>query len=193
MKAKTTNRKGLSDALEDRIDRELARFKHKDLQRECILRGLEFKLIVEFDHHQLASWFRQNFENSQSLERLTLYDVWVENQLVERGYKKGDAILAPSLRFAFIPDMEKIGKIQTPGVQKGISPASDQVVKENKPKRIVDTSTGVYTGTKKNLTYQLTDEGKKLDDIIKTVMEKFPEAQEKSIKIWHKRRLAEKK
>lgn len=194
MKEKTTVAKKpeMDLAKEKSINTALAHMKHKDLQRECVLRGLQFEKIVEFDHHALSNWFYHNFESPSDLARLTLYDIWMEEQLQAKGYKKGDAALAPCFRLGFTPDLESITP-KTPGVQKQIVQAVDTQPKEVKPKRVVDAETGVYSGTKKNLTYKLTDEGMELDKIVEKVLELFPEAQEKSIKIWHKRRLNETK
>lgn len=174
---------------EDKIDRALSRMRHKELQQACIMRGIEFEEVVEFDHHDLANWFFHHFDNAEELAKLDEYDIWLEQKLQERGHKKGDAILSPSLRFGITPDMTKIkpsiaaGKIQT---------SEPNISTEPKIKREADPSTGVITGTKKNMTYQLTDLGIPLSEIIEKVKDSFPDAQEKSIKIWHKRRLNEK-
>lgn len=176
---------------EDRINRALSRMRHRDLQRECILRGLEFNKIIEFDHHGLANWFFEHFEDVEDLTRLTEYDLWIEAQLQERGHKKGDVILSPSFRFGFSPDMSEVKVL-------GITTGRFQVTEPNtsaepKMKREADPATGVISGTKKNLTYQLTDQGLSIDEIIAKVKESFPQAEEKSIKIWQKRRLNETK
>lgn len=173
-------------SLEDRINRELAMMKHKDLQAACISRGLEFDNVLKFSHHDLANWFYKNYERSENPQLLNEYDAWVEEQLQKRGYKKGDAIMSPHLRLGFVPPMSDIPepRIIKPENSENNKP---KIVKTEKRKK--DESTGVYSGTKKNLTYQLTDEGKTTEEIIKAVIEKFPDAQEKSIKIWIKRRL----
>lgn len=175
------------ESREDRINRVLAHMKHRDLQRACILKGLEFKLIVEYDHHKLANWYYKNFGEPEDLHHLEEYDIWVENVLQEQGYKKGDAVLAPAFRFGFSPEVNGMKGIQTPGA--ATPPMKSEVEDKPKTKRVVDESTGVYSGTKKNLTYTLTNEGLGIEEILKRVLEKFPEAQDKSIKIWHKRRL----
>lgn len=190
MKKKKTKQPGIIKVdvtREDRIDRELSRMRHKDLQRACILKGLEFAKIVEFDHHDLSNWFFHHFDDAEDLSKLPEYDTWLEQQLQARGHKKGDAIMSPSLRFAFSPDMADI----KPAVNK--TPLLESVSNEPKQKREADPATGVISGTKKNLTYQLTDQGLPMDEIISKVKEAFPAAEEKSIKIWHKRRINETK
>lgn len=179
-----------SETLYERIDRELAHMKHSDLQRECVLRGLEPKFIVEWDHHKLSNWFYHNYEKGQDVTKLAEYDIWMEQQLSDKGYKKGDAVMAPCFRLGFSPDIKEIKDINTPGVIKQTATVLSMVAAqkdETKPKRSVDESTGVVSGTKKNLTFQLSKKGLSQDEIIRQVLEAFPDAQEKSIKIWIKR------
>lgn len=174
---------------EDKVNRALQGLKHRGLQRECILRGMPFQEVVDSDHWKLATFFYDHFEDPEDLLKLVDYDTWMEQQLEERGYKKGDVILSPSFRFGFAPEMEKIGPPQTPGRPKSDKPVGDPIAPP--AKREVDTETGVVSGTKKNLTYQLTDQGLAIDEIIDKVIEQFPQADPKSIKIWNKRRLKE--
>lgn len=174
---------------EDRINRALSRMKHKELQQACIMRGLEFDKVVEFDHHDLANWYFHHFEDPEDISKLPTYDNWIEEQLQLRGHKKGDAILSPSLRLGFTPDMSTI---KAPPAPKLLAPAKNNS-DEPKIKREADPETGVLAGTKKNLTYQLTDQGMPIAEIIAKVKEAFPAAEEKSIKIWQKRRLNEKR
>lgn len=192
MEKKTTKKSERDPDREDRINRALSKLRHKDLQRECILRGLEFQNIVDFDHHELSNWFYHNFEKPEELDRLSEYDAWIEQQLQDRGHKKGDAILSPSFRFGFSPDLEKIdGEVTTAFKTSVVLNAVDKIEKEVKIKREVDQETGIKSGTKKNLTYQLQKKGVSIEETIKQVLEAFPEAQEKSIKIWYKRSLNE--
>lgn len=166
----------------ERALRELTGFKHRDLQRACIVRGLEPTLIADYDHHKLVSWFINNYENAQDEKLLLDYDLWVEEHLQERGYKKGDIMLAPSLRYSYVKDIENAPKLINP------KPFTvPKVESSGKTKSFMDEKTGVRTGTKKSLTYKLTLEGLTIDSIIKQVKESFPEAQEKSIKIWSKK------
>lgn len=175
---------------EDRINYELGQMRHKDLQKACVSRGLDFQKIIDWDHHKLSNWFFKNYELGEDATKLTEYDAFIEGKLMERGYKKGDAILAPSFRLGFSPDIGEIKNIQTPGASQ---PPPRVSAPEDKPKskRVVDELTGVYSGTKKNLTYTLTDEGIGIEEIITKVIKQFPDAQDKSIKIWNKRRLKE--
>lgn len=181
---------------DDRINKKLALFKHKDLQTECILRGMPFEDVVRLDHHGLANYFYKNFEvDTLDASILDEYDKWRDIQLEARGYKKGDAVFSPSLRFGFTPPMEGVYvknnfKVVATGRVAHKEPNIKDVDKV--PKRTIDQETGVYTGTKKNLTYQLTHKGLPIDEIIKKVREQFPGALDKSITIWYKRALKSK-
>jgi len=163
--------------------RELSNMKHRDLQRACIVRGMPSQDMVESDHHKLVSWFIENYDNTQSEELLINHDGWVEEQLIARGYKKGDVLLSPALRFSYVGNIEEIEKpkIIKPHNEKEKPP------NERKEKSTVDVNTGIRTGTKKALTYQLTISGLSIGEVIKGVKNKFPEAEDKSIKIWFKR------
>lgn len=166
--------------------RELTHFKHRDLQRACIVRGLTSQEVVDKSHTSLVQWFIENYENTQDENLLINHDIWVDEQLKIRGYKVGDALLAPSLRFSYVGEIEKMDK---PKIIKAIKP----VVTEKKEKSTIDTQTGIRAGTKKALTYQLTIEKMHIEQIIKKVKAAFPEAEEKSIKIWNKRCIKEQK
>lgn len=188
MNKKKLNNPKADRSRDEKINEALAMLKHKDLQRECVLRGLDFEKVVEYDHHKLANFFYLNFEVEKGTDGLLdAFDKWIEEQLVNKGYKKGDAILHPSLRLG-VTHLEDI-KDDRPS--KALKPVNENspIVNIPKTKREKDPVTGVYTGTKKNLTYTLAKAGKSFGEIVKAVKDKFPDAQEKSIKIWQKRAL----
>lgn len=167
----------------ERALRELSGFKHRDLQLACILRGLEPHKIVEFDHHKLVSWFIEHYNNSQDNTNIAIHDAWVEEQLQSRGYKKGDILLSPALRFGYV------GNIETMDKPKVIKTHGELNIPGKKEKSVIDEKTGIRSGTKKALSYKLATEGLQINEIIKQVKSKFPDAEEKSIKIWVKRSL----
>jgi hypothetical protein len=176
---------------QERILDILGMMKHKDLVRACVSRGLEFQRVVEWDHNKLGSFFLENFDTTEDPNKLDEYDRWIQVQLEGRGYTKGDAILSPYLRVGFVGkgDLEDLPtKIIDPTVK--VKKVPEQVRLE-KPKREKDEVTGVVAGTKKNMTYTLAKEGKELPKVIELVKKQFPEAEEKSIKIWYKRCLKE--
>ena len=63
--------------------------------------------------------------------------------------------------------------------------------KPKKPKREKDES-GLWKGTKKSYTYELTNKGYTLERITRRVMKKFPEAKPKSIQQWYRAALRKK-
>lgn len=166
---------------EDRFDRLTVNLKHKDIKKECVLRGMSFELVVKGSTPDLMNWLFKNMDNGQDPKKLAEYDVYIENLLLAQGYKTGDAVLSPSLRLGFTKEIEKLDKIQDPKKTNSV-PKVDK-----KPKAEIDEKTGVRKGTKKALTYELTNSGKTIAEIIKLVKASFPDSEEKSIKIWHKR------
>jgi hypothetical protein len=176
-------RRSLSEALTPQ-DRALANMKYKDLKLACVARGMPFEEVIAADHPKLASWFYKNFDNGEDPTLLSEFDVYVEDQLQKRGYKKGDAVLAPCFRLGFVPPMNEL-----PDQPKkvGIVVKMETKPEEPKAKREVDQETGIIAGTKKSLTYKCQKDGKTLDETVKIVKEKFPDAQDKSIKIWFQR------
>lgn len=169
------------------IDR-ISMLNHKNLQKECILRGMEFEAVVKSGHHVLSSFLLEHYDDGQDAKLLDEYDTYIEETLIARGYKKGDAMLSPCFRMGFTGDISNIdgNKIQDPESKK-----SPQIPKVDRPKREKDPTTGVLSGTKKSLTYTLAKEGESLETVISKVLEQFPEAVEKSIRIWFKRALKE--
>lgn len=167
----------------ERALRELANMKHRDLQRACIVRGLSSQDVVNFDHHKLVQWFISNFENAQDESLLLAHDLWVEGQLELKGYKQGHHLMSPALRFSYVGDIEKMDKPKI--IKPNVIPKVED--KEKKEKSTVNEETGIREGTMKHMTYELTENNIPITEIIKKVRDKYPNAKEKSIKIWHKR------
>ena len=184
-KKKNRNSLHFVGGLYERPLKELTNMKHRDVQRACIIRGLEFANVAKFDHWKLVEWFCHNFENAQDEKLLLEYDIFVEEELKTRGYKKGDILMSPALRFSYNgPGLEKMDKVVI------IKPnVKVEKTTEKKPKAQIDEKTGVRAGTKKAMTYELAGKGIELGEIKKQVKLAFPEAQDKSIQIWYKRAL----
>jgi len=93
-------------------------------------------------------------------------------------------------RFSYkaeLPEVpQPVKKVETSRVQ-AEKPNKANIPKSEKKPTEVDKETGVRKGTKKNLTYTLAKQKIPLEKVVKQVMKEFPEAQEKSIKIWYKR------
>lgn len=162
-------------------ERALKNMTFKDLQKECILRGIDFKLVSELDFYGLSSWFDKNFHNPIDNSNLLTYDEWFEKQLSQRIEPKDSSLLHKHLRFS-ISNQEKLE------LEEVIKPKVK--IEEEKPKvKKEKDELGIVKGTKKSLTFQLAKEGKSVKMVIKKVLKVFPDASENSIKIWYKKAL----
>lgn len=183
---------------EDRLspaEKALTTLKLKDLRRACIARGMDFDYAVESTIPHISGWFIENYDRSQNLLLLNEFDDWLEAKLKALKnpdgtlkYKEGDAVFHSDLKLGFIGSKDSEGNstsTKKPRL-KGLSKA-----KKATKERVEGTK--VFKGTKKALTYQLTFDDKPFNVIWETVSKQFEEAQEKSVKIWYKRALKEKK
>lgn len=184
-KSKRSRNYAESDFEEDRAMRELSNMKHRDLQIACIVRGLPSDDVVNFNHHSLVSWFIKHYDNTQDETRLILHDAWIEEKLEGRpGFIKGQQFLHPALKFARPGNIAELPNAKVLDVRP-LAKALPEEVK--KPRAKMNEEIGVREGTKKALTFSLTLQGKAIEEIRKLVLEKFPDAQVKSINIWHKK------
>lgn len=167
--------------------RELYNMRHRDVQIACIVRGMPPPDVVNLSHPKLVTFFCNNYERSQDEKLLLEFDIWREGQLKELGYKENDVLMSPALRFSYVGNIEEMKKPQS---TLKLPAAADKPKKE---KAVINEETGVREGTKKAMTYKLAMDGKELNKTIEAVMKAFPEAQEKSIKIWYKRAINSKK
>lgn len=189
---------------EDRAFRQLQHMKHRDLQKACILRGISGPELVSKSTPQLAGWFTDHLDDGQDILRLDEHDRWRDEELRKRGVLDGDALMHPALKFGDAGKSTDWG----PGVLKNSTqPLRDvKAPKEEKPKKEKsaprekdESKGGIFKGTKKHYTYELTQKkakkGKLSDEALKWVIDEvikvFPEANDKSIKIWAKRALKE--
>jgi hypothetical protein len=173
-------------------DKVIPTLKFRDLQKECILRGMKPEAVVKSDVHKLHSYFVDNFERPCDQNLLVEFDMWQENELRARGYKDGDAMLRPSLRFSYVKDIDKLPNVQV-GEQKEKPKPVKKEAAPPKEKRVKDEKTGVMKGTKKSIVYNMVMEGvTSLKKITKAVMAAYPDANEKSISIWMKKAIKQK-
>lgn len=163
-----------------RADYDMTRMRYTDLKRACIARGMSFEDASNGSIPKLHSWFSQHYEDGQNLLLLEEYDSWFEALMIEKGYKKDDAILHNSLKMGFIANSEN-GNTKKPRL------GNNGLAKKEKPKRERIEGTKVFKGTKKALTYQSQKEGVSIANTVAMVLEKFPDANEKSVRIWYKR------
>lgn len=164
-----------------RGEKELTQMKYKDLKIGCIVRGMLFEDIVEGSYTTLSRYFLDHYDDKQDKSLLEQFDTWMERTLIAKGHAKDSPLV--QFRLSTTLDEDDNSKIIGKNLKKA------QVKKEKKPKRERDPDSNIFKGTKKALTFELSKKGIPINDIIKAVCEKFPEAQEKSIKIWAKRAL----
>lgn len=153
--------------------------KLKDLKRECVIRGLPFDQAIGMSIFNMMSWFRENFYNKIDTHLLNKFDDWQEEEILKRAKEKGinpEYTVHPSLRLGYIAERDGEGNIIK---RKNVK----MIIKRKKVKR-ERTKDNLFSGTKKAYTYELQQNGKTKQEVIKLVMEKFPEASEKSIGIW---------
>lgn len=156
-------------------NRGFANMTYRDVKRRAISLGMPFPDAVIADFGKLASYIQKaNTKPDTSL--IDQYDDWIDKQLEERGYAKDDPMRNYQLRLGYIGE-DEVGKIKKKKI-KGLP-------KTPKPKREKD-ERGLWKGTKKSYTFELTERGYPLDRIIRRVVKKFPEANPKSITQWYR-------
>ena len=176
--------------------KELLQMKYQDLQAAVISRGMDFNDVVEGDHGKLSSWFVKNYNKKMNRGLLEDFDLWVDGKLGDRGYQEND----PIRQYKRFSMLDEEGGIKV--TQSALNRA--KIKKEKPKKRTRDSRFGIFTGTKKELTYNLTQDliiklgdkytNKELqkkfsDKMVIKVQTKFPGAIAKSIKIWMSRAL----
>lgn len=159
---------------------ELENMKHKDLKRACVVRGMPFEEVVNNTTPGLSNWFQNNYGRGQNLGLLDEFDAWIKNELLKRGYKDGDPMLSPSLGLGYIGEVN-------PETGETIIKRPKGMKKPPKAKRERDEDTGLFKGTKKDLTYQCQKDGLDFKTTFTKVLWQFSEAQEKSVRIWFNR------
>ena len=148
---------------------------YKDLKIECIIRGLGFDKIINSDFPNLAKWLVKNRDINKDRSLLTSFDDFVEGELLKRGK---DDLIHPSLRLSYVGDIENRDKIVKSKIKKIISKPKGKIKKDKN---------GIKKNTKKSLTFKLQRKGYKLEKVIRRVLRRFPDANEKSIKIWYRK------
>lgn len=175
----------------------LLEFKFLDLQAACISRGMLFEEVVDSDRLRLESWFCKHFKVKQNKGLLEDFDVWVQKTLMKTGkFQKDD----PFIQYKRFSALNENGEVKaTNSIMR-----KAKIKKEAKPKRERDTKFKIFSGTKKAYTYHLAQDLydkliHKYDikqlfknfstKLVEKVKAKYPEAQEKSVKIWMTRAL----
>lgn len=152
----------------------ISKMSFKDLQRRAIVLGMPFPDVPQSDFFRLESFIR-NSTNKPDPSLIDQYDEWMDKVLEEAGYSKDDPMRNYQLRLGYVSE-DSVTKRKKFKRVAGIP-------KPKKPKKEKDES-GLWKGTKKSYTYELTNKGFDLERVTRRVQKKFPEANEKSIKQW---------
>lgn len=152
---------------------------YKDLKRECISRGMPFEKVTMGDFPALNNWLNHNMVKPKDDNLISQYDDWVDEILLARG--KTD-LVHTSLRLSYVGV-----KTETEDI-----PETKKIRKEPRVKRKREkTEDGIFKGTKKAMVWDMVARGRSLEKTIARVMRKYPDAKEKSIKIWYNKRKRE--
>ena len=149
----------------------------KDLKRQAITLGMPFPDACGSSIGGLINYINRPDNPEPNPELINEYDKWLLNQLDDMGVPADDPIRSSRLRLGFISEENENGEItkkkRVPGISKS---------KFRKPRERDEFN--LLKGTKKSYTFELTKKGYDLERIIRRVQKKFPEANEKSIKLW---------
>ena len=161
------------------VEKFIGSLRYKDLKRECVIRGMEFDDVIGGDFISLTNWLSRNFYSTITYELLDYFDDYQENLIKELIEKRGDpsgGIMHPSLRLGYVAEKNERGEITR---RKRVK----TLVKKKRLKR-QRTAQGIFTGTKKAYVFELQQRGLSKEEVIKIVLEKYPDASHKSIGIW---------
>lgn len=157
---------------------------YKELKREAVVRGMPFPDVVEAGIGGLIRFIDRS-ENKPDLSLIDKFDDWADHQLELAGYPPNKSVRSPILRLGFIGEKDEEGNVVKVKKIKGLK-------KPKKEPRQRDEN-NLISGTKKSLTFDLTNKGFTLERVIRRVKKKFPDASDKSINIWYRNALREKR
>lgn len=156
---------------------------HKALMRAVVSRGLDFQLAIDYDDLQKANWFINNYYDTHPNPKLIdEFDEYRHQVFLANGRtpKKEPWYFDARTNYGFVGEVnEDTGKTKERRI-KGFK--KKLVLKKEK-----DKSFNIFKGTKKSLTYDCCVRDIPIDETIDIVTKSFPEALEKSIRIWYSR------
>lgn len=160
---------------------------YKDLQRKAITLGMPFPDVPRSGVFDLIRYINRPDTPNPNPDLIDEYDKWVIQQFDIAGLPQDDPLRSSRLRLGFVGDTDEEGNVikrkRVPGIKK---------TRIKKPARERD-EFNLLKGTKKSYTWELTKKGYDVDRIIRRVSKKFPDANEKSIRLWHRACLREMK
>lgn len=150
----------------------------KDLKRQAITLGMPFPEVAACQIWELCRFIKYA-ENDPDPSLIDKYDEWLDHHFDELGISRTDPIRHPHLRLGYVGETDKEGNVtkrkKVPGINK---------TKYKKPRERDEFN--LVKGTKKSYTWELTKKGLNLERVIRRVQKKFPDANEKSIRLWHR-------
>lgn len=172
---KVTPIKGGKEKLEI-LGQGLGNMTYKDMKRRAVALGMPFPDACSADYNGLSTFITQT-TNKPDTSLIDKYDEWMDKVLESRGYAKNDPMRHYQLRLGFISEDAVTNQKKQKRI-KGLE-------KPKKPKREKDEN-NLWKGTKKSYTYELTYKGYEIERIVRRVLKKFPDANQKSIIQWHR-------
>lgn len=149
----------------------------KDIQRKAVVLGMPFTDVVNSDMGRLESFILKT-TNQPDPRRLDEYDEWMDKQLEAIGYDKNHPFRHHRLRLGFLGEETEDGEHKRKRVRGIPKPKEKKAPRERDEHNLIK-------GTKKSYTFELTAKGYDIERIKRRVLKRFPDANEKSIKLWH--------
>lgn len=153
---------------------------YKDLKRKAIILGMPFPDATGCGVMDLIGYINRTDTPNPNPDLVDEYDKWMDQQLAQSGIPEDDPLRSSRLRLGFIGEQDEEGNVtkrkRVPGIKK---------TKIKKAARERD-EFNLLKGTKKSYTWELTKKGMDIERIIRRVLKKFPDANEKSIRLWNR-------
>lgn len=149
----------------------------KDAQRQAVVLGMPFADVVNSDWGMLQSYVMKT-NNTPDPTLLDKYDEWMDEHIAAIGYPKNDPMRSNRLRLGYLGEDPETGEKRRKRVRGIPKPKVKKAPRERDEHNLIK-------GTKKSYTFELTAKGYDIERIKRRVLKKFPDANEKSIKLWH--------
>lgn len=149
----------------------------RDAQRQAIVLGMPFMDMLNSDWGGLQSYIYKT-HNTPDPSLLDKYDEWMDEHLASIGYAKDDPMRSDKLRLGYLGEDPETGEKRRKRVRGIPKPREKKAPRERDEHNLIK-------GTKKSYVFELTAKGYDIERIKRRVLKKFPEANEKSIKLWH--------
>lgn len=163
------------------VDAQLRLMKYQDVKDACIVLNMPFEDVSKADWHGLKSYYARHYGGIENPELLEEFDSYTANSLISNGHSPDDPLVK------YRPHAEKVGEEEdTTTLDSTPLKTPTALPKKKKGKRERD-SFGGFKGTKKSYVYLGVSKGATIDKVIDKTLKKFPDAKEKSIRIWFKK------